>query len=170
MAFIIEGTTVTSFAEFQDVVDKDQRLLDANGGLSDDVIEAQLVRATERILTKLRASAWWRSYYIARNNNAVQLNTVADIPALDVNRIRSRQNDFTDLCVYTALGEYILPSIADFGKDDNSERQKMGYYTQKAETLFGELIEAGDWYDFNDDSTIGSTEMSPGYYNLKRVR
>jgi hypothetical protein len=46
----------------------------------------------------------------------------------------------------------------------------MGYYTQKAETLFGELISMGDWYDFDDDSTIESTEKSPGYFNLKRVR
>lgn len=169
MAFITENSTVTSFAEFQDVVNKDQRLFDANEGLSDDIVDAQLVRATERILTKLRASDWWRSYYVNRSTSTTY-QTVADIPALDVNRIIARQNDFTDLCVYTALGEFILPSVADFGKEDNAERQKMGYYTQKADTLFGELISAGDWYDFNDDSTIASNEKQPGQYNLKRVR
>lgn len=169
MAFITEAGTVTSFAEFQDVVNKDQRLFDANEGLSDDIVDAQLVRATERILTKLRSSAWWQSYYVNRNSST-NITTVADIPALDVNRIIARQNDFTDLCVYTALGEFILPSVADFGKEDNAERQKMGYYTQKADALFGELISAGDWYDFNDDSTIASNEKQPGQYNLKRVR
>ena len=168
MAFITESGTVTSFAEFQDVVNKDQRLFDSNEGLSDDVVELQLTRATERILTKLRASGWWRSYYTQRSTTA--LNTAADIPALNVNRIKTRFNDFTDLCVYTALAEFILPSIADFGKEDNAERQKMGYYSQKAESLFGELIAAGDWYDFDGDTTIESDEMSPGYYNLKRVR
>jgi hypothetical protein len=68
------------------------------------------------------------------------------------------------------LAEFILPSIADFGKEDNAERQKMGYYSQKAENLFGELIAAGDWYDFDGDNTIETDEKSPGFYNLKRVR
>jgi hypothetical protein len=169
MAFVIELGTVTSFAEFQDVVNKDARLFDANESLSDDIVEAQLIRATERILTKLRSSDWWKSYYVNRNSSTA-INTVADIPALDINRIIGRQNDFTDLCVYSALAEFILPSVADFGKEDNAERQKMGYYTQKADSLFGELISAGDWYDFDDNGTISSKEKSPGQYNLKRVR
>ena len=97
-------------------------------------------------------------------------NTVADIPAVNPDRIKARLNDFTDLCVFTALSEFILPSIADFGNEDNAERQKMGYYTQKAETLLGELITNGDWYDFDNSGTISSDEKSPGQYNLKRVR
>ena len=169
MAFITESGTVTSFAEFQDVVNKDQRLFEANEGLSDDIVDTQLIRATERILSKIRSSAWWKSYYIRRDQNTVY-NTVADIPAVNPNRIKARLNDFTDLCVYTALSEFILPSIADFGSEDNAERQKMGYYTQKADTLFGELITNGDWYDFDNSGTISSDEKSPGQYNLKRVR
>ena len=46
----------------------------------------------------------------------------------------------------------------------------MQYYQQKAEMLFGELIQAGDWYDFNDDGLIESVEKQPGYWNLRRVR
>jgi hypothetical protein len=151
------------------VVNKDQRLFEANEGLSDDIVEQQLIRATERILSKIRSSAWWKSYYIRRDQNTVY-NTVADIPAVNPNRIKARLNDFTDLCVYTALSEFILPSIADFGSEDNAERQKMGYYTQKADTLLGELITNGDWYDFDNSGTISSAEKSPGQYNLKRVR
>jgi hypothetical protein len=169
MAFITESGNVTSFAEFQDVVNKDQRLFEANEGLSDDIVEQQLIRATERILSKIRSSAWWKSYYIRRDLNTVY-TTVADIPAVNANRIKARLNDFTDLCVFTALSEFILPSIADFGNEDNAERQKMGYYTQKAETLLGELITNGDWYDFDNSGTISSDEKSPGQYNLKRVR
>lgn len=169
MAFVTESSNVISFAEFQDVVDKDQRLFTTNESLSDDIVDAHLIRATERILTKLRASPWWRAYYVLRDST-INYQTTADIPVVDANRIKSRQNDFTDLCVYTALSEFILPGIADFGKEDNAERQKMGYYTQKAETLFGELIAAGDWYDFDNDNVIETTEKSPGYYNLKRVR
>ena len=169
MAFVEEAGAITSFAEFQDVVNKDQRLFEANEGLSDDIIETQLIRATERILTRLRSSSWWRSYYLNRNTDN-PFRTVADIPALDATRIIARQNDFTDLCVYVALSEFILPSIADFGNEDNAERQKMGYYKQKGDELFGELITAGDWYDFDDDGTISSDEKSPGQYNLQRVR
>ena len=66
--------------------------------------------------------------------------------------------------------EYILPNIADFGNENNEERQKMGYYSNKADKLFGELITAGDWYDFDGDLTVESSEKQPGFYNLKRVR
>lgn len=169
MAFVIENNSVVSFAEFQDVVDKDQRLFEANEGLSDDIIDAQLIRATERILTRIQATTWWRTYYVRRDNVTVY-NSVADIPAVDPDKIILRQNDFTDLCVYTALAELILPSIADFGNEDNAERQKMGYYTNRADRLFGELISLGDWYDFDGDDTVQSNEKSPGSYNLARVR
>jgi len=169
MAFIRENGITISFAEYQDVLDKDQRLFESNEGLTDDSIETLLIRATERILTKLRSSSWWREYYI-RQSGTTTIKTVADIPALDPDKIAARQADFTDLCVYTAMADFILPSIADFGNEDNAERNKMGYYANKSETLFQELVNAGDWYDFNDDSTIESTEKSPGAYNLKRVR
>jgi hypothetical protein len=169
MAFINDGTTVISFAEYQDVVDRDSRLFDTNESLSEDIVEPLLIRATERVLTKLRSSQWWVNYYVNRTNSAI-FSTVADIPALDPLRIQARQNDFTDLCVYTALGEFILPKIADFGTEDNAERQKMGYYVTKADSLFAELISAGDWYNFDGSGLITSAEKQPGQFNLKRVR
>ena len=169
MAFVVENNVTVSFAEFNDVLAKDQRLFEANEGLSDTQVEQNLVRATERILSKIRATDWWRNYYVSRDNTIVY-RTVADIPAVNPDRIKDRENDFTDLCVYTALSEFILPSIADFGNEDSAERQKMGYYTQKADSLFGELITSGDWYDFDDDDTIQSDEKNPGAFNLRRVR
>lgn len=169
MAFINDGTTVISFAEYQDVVDRDQRLFVTNESLSEDVVEPLLIRATERVLTKLRSSEWWQSYYIRRSSSGI-FSTTADIPALDPEKIVDRVNDFTDLCVYTALAEFILPMVADFGTEDNAERQKMGYYTSKASALFGELVSAGDWYDFSGSGTVTSDEKQPGHYNLKRVR
>lgn len=169
MPFVVENDTTISFAEFSDMLDRDQRLFEANEGLSDDIIDNHLVRATERILDRIRSTQWWQEYYIARNTT-VTINTRADIPAVDPDRILNRQNDFTDLCVYTALTEFTLPLIADFGREDSSERNKMGYYQQKADGLFAELITAGDWYDFDDDSTIQSDERQPGAFNLKRIR
>lgn len=169
MAFVTESGTVISFAEFQDVVDKDTRIFEANEGLSDDIIDKALVRSTEKILARLRNTGWWRSYYINRNESTA-IKSVADIPALDPNKIEARQSDFTDLCVYVALSETVLPSVADFSNADSAERQKMGYYTQRAESLFAELVTAGDWYDFDNDGTVESAEKQPGQYNLKRVR
>ena len=57
MAFIVENGVTISFAEFQDVKEKDQRLFEANEGLTDDSVETLLIRATERILTKVRSSS-----------------------------------------------------------------------------------------------------------------
>lgn len=168
MAFIRNGDTILSFAEYQDVVDASQRLFDMNEGLTEEVVENHLIRATERIMTQLRSTAWWRSYYVNRSNSSIR--SVADIPALDANNIQARQNDFTELCVATALGYYVLPNIADFGTEDNAERQQMAYYVQRAASLFDELVTAGDWYDFDADGTIASTEKDPGIINLKRVR
>ena len=169
MAFIRTGQTVTSFAEYQDVVDADQRLFDANEGLTDDVVEQHLTRATERILSKFRSTAWWQSYYL-KMSNGVAISTVADIPALNASKIKDRLNDFTELCVSTALADYILPNVADFSNEDSAERKKMGYYKQRAENLFEELVTAGDWYDFNGSGAITSAEKQPGVYNIKRVR
>lgn len=168
MAFVIESSSVVSFAEYSDVLARDQRLFEVNEGLSDDVVEPLLVRATDRILAKLRQTAWWGNYYISRSS--ANFRSTADIPALNPNRIKSREADFTELCVYTALADYILPLIADFSNEDSAERKKMGYYTQRAEALFGELVTAGDWYDFDADGTVESGEKDPGVYNLKRVR
>lgn len=169
MAFIIENSTVISFAEYQDVVNRDSRLFDANESLTDEIIEDHLIRATERILTRLRSTSWWQEYYLNRSSNQT-IRTAADIPALNIDNIIARQNDFTDLCVYTALGEFTLPSIADFGEEDNSEHRKMGYYVNKAEALFQELVRAGDWYDFDSDGNIDSDEKQHGAINLRRVR
>ncbi len=169
MAFMINGTTVISFADYDDVLALDQRLFEANEGLTDEVVEDALIRSTERILTLFRATDWWVNYYVDRSPNTTY-QTVADIPALDANKIQARQNDFSDLCVYYTFYNYLLPKIADFSTEDNAERAKIGFYQQKFDTLFGELITAGDWYNFDGSGAITSAEKAPGVYNLKRVR
>jgi len=169
MAFIVDSGSTISFAEYDDVYSTDERLFETNESLTDDKVEEYLIKATTRILNRFRSSEWWRAYYI-KNSSSFTWTSVADIPELDADRIIDRQSDFTDLCVYTALADYIYPTVADFGSDDDPERNKMGYYQNRAEALFGELITAGDWYDFDDDGSIASSEKSPGAYNLKRVR
>jgi len=168
MAFIVENNLTVSFADYDDVESRDQRLLESNESLTDDVVEPLLERATERILSKMRSTAWWQEYY--QKQSGASISSTADIPSLDSAKIKSRQADFTDLCVYTAFAEYIMPLVADFGVEDSAERNKISFYENKAEHLFNELVRAGDWYDFDDDDTIESLEKQPGKINIKRIR
>lgn len=173
MAFITTGSgpsrTVVSFAEYSDVLNADQRLFEANEGLTETVIEDLLVRSTERILSLIRDTSWWASLYYKTNAT----NTVIrkeDLPAVNPNLILDRKNDFTELCVMYSLWNYILPKIADFSKEDNAERAKIGFYQGKYQFLFDELINSGDWYDMNADGIVQSGEKLEGDNSLKRIR
>ena len=169
MAFVKDRGNVVAFAEFSDLEARDQLLFVSNEGLNDSsVIDPMLVKATDRILSKLRSSDWWRAYFIARSPSTI--TKVSDIPPLNANYILARQDDFTDLCLSMALAEFILPMIADFGSEDNAERQKMGYYSTRAESLFTELVEAGDWYDFDGHGVVTSDEKMATVTNNKRIR
>ena len=169
MAFIKTGSTVVSFAEYQDVLDTDKRLFEANEGLTEDIVEQFLTRSTERVLTLIRATDWWRDLYLQGVANP-QLRTVADLPPVNPTLIGARLSDFTELTVMYALWNYLYPYIADFSKEDNAERAKIGFYQGKFQARFDELINAGDWYDQNADGTIASVEKMPGHYAVRRVR
>ncbi len=90
MAFIIESGVTISFAEYKDVFEQDRRLFDDSEGLTDEVVETALIRATERILSRVRASGWWSDYDTKRDSSTNYV-TVADIPAVDPDKIKSRQ-------------------------------------------------------------------------------
>lgn len=166
MSFIVEDSTTISFAEYSDVHATDRRLFDSNESLTDDSVEEALIRCTSRILDNIRNTEWWQNLYGQHNGSVNRL----DIPKPNPDRIVDRRADFTDLCVYWALSDYILPSIADFGEADSNERQKMGYYKNRADALFLELVNAGDWYDFDDDGSVQTDEKRRGNLRLKRIR
>lgn len=166
MAFIIGGGNVLSFASYEDVVATDQRLFQANEGLTGDegveLVEDDLFRATERILTQIRATGWWVNYYSIQSGGS--FDNPADVPEVDPNLIQDREADFTDLCVFEALYYYILPGVADFGDGDaggDAAFEKIDYYKIKSGGLLDELILAGDWYDFDNDGIIQSSEKEP---------
>lgn len=166
MAFIVESSNTISFAEFSDVSSTDVRLFDSNESLTDDSVEDALIRCTSRILDNIRNTEWWQGLYGSHTDSVNRI----DIPKPDPDRIIDRKEDFTDLCVYWALSDYILPSIADFGEADSNERQKMGYYRNRADRLFLELVNSGDWYDFDNDGTVQTDEKRRGNAALKRIR
>jgi len=167
MAFIEDTNTVYSFADYSDVTNKDSRLFAENEGLDQSVVEDTLVRSTESILNQLRSSSWWFDY---NQRRGVKMQNRIDTPAVDPKRILNRRNDFTDLCVFHALHESILPKVADFGSEDDAERQKIGFYQQKYDNLLSQLITAGDWYDFDGDEVVSSDEFQQGYINPRRIR
>ena len=175
MAFIISGGTVISFADADDVHTIDQRVFEANEGLTDAIVEEVLIRGTTRIIQNFGASDWWRSYYIRMSGGTYDpliYNSLGllPIPDPDPNKILARQADFTDLCVYYSLSYYLLPKIADFSKEDNAERAKIGFNQEKYNFRFEELINSGDWYDFGGDGVVQSNEKLPGHMSLRRVR
>jgi hypothetical protein len=177
MAFINPGGTgVIAFAEFEDVTNTDQRIFEANEGIADAaMVEDLTIKATNRILQLIRNTSWWKRYYLLEGSEAQRTatqtrNGYIDAPLPDPNLIRVRQADFTDLCVYYTLYEYLLPKIADFSSQDNAEVQKIGVYRTKFDKLFMELIEDGTWYDFDNSGTVTVNEKMPTRLNLVRVR
>ena len=177
MAFINPGGTgVIAFAEYEDVTATDQRLFEANEGIADSAMVEDLTeKATNRILQLIRNTAWWKNYYLVEGSElqrtATQTrNGYIDAPLPDPDLILGRQADFTDLCVYFTLYEYLLPKVADFSAQDNAEVVKIGVYRTKFDKLFIELIDDGTWYDFDASGTITRAEKMPTRLNLARVR
>lgn len=175
MAFITSGGNVIAFAEYSDVTDTDQRLFEANEGISDEtMVEDLTIKATARILQLVRTTSWWRSYYMleatTEQNQATQTKSYPDVPLPNANYILGRRADWTDLCVYYTLYEYLLPKVADFSAQDNAEVQKIGVYRTKFDKLFMELIQDGTWYDFDGSGVVTAAEKFPQPRNLVRVR
>jgi hypothetical protein len=175
MAFITVNGNVIAFAEYSDVTACDQRVFEANEGISDStIIEDLTEKATNRILQLIRNTAWWRRYYLIEATDAQRLATntrsTPDVPLPNANFILGRRADFTDLCVYFTLYEYLYPKIADFSAQDNAEVQKIGVFRTKFDKLFLELIDDGTWYDFDGSGTVTETEKLPTRTNLVRVR
>lgn len=177
MAFITSGGTVLAYAEAVDVRDKDQRLFeqnevnftdvpDAPGNLS-NYIEDLTQKSTARINQKIRASAQWREYLGIAGSGYSDINS---IPAFNPNLILSRKSDFTDMCCYYTLKEYLLPKVADFGNPESAEVQKIQYYENKFNDIFNELLAMMDWYDSNADGSVEDTEKRTRFDLTRRTR
>lgn len=174
MGYIIVGGNTLAFAEYEDVTDRDQRLFEANEGIANaNEIENFTERATTKILYLIKDTDWWKSYYLRQSGSGTVFSTMngfIDVPVPNANKFIGRQQDWTDLCVFMTLYEYVLPKIADFSNEDNAERVKVGFYMEKFNKLFAQLIAAGDWYDWEGTGTITDSEKAPTVVNLVRIR
>lgn len=180
MAFLIIGGNVLSFAEYTDVLQKDQRLLEENeiripaeSGFTNiqDFIEDMLKKSTQRILLKIKASTWWQGYNSFMGSPITDLNVLPNVDPnlIDPGNALGRQQQFTDLCVYYGIKEYILPLVAQFG-ETSADLTKIDYYGRKFEDLYNELIAIADWYDFNNDGSVQNSEKAVSYYMNRRTR
>ncbi len=180
MAFLVDGGgDVISFAEYTDILQKDQRLLEANelavpaeSGFADvsEFVEDMLEKSTNRILLKMKTSTWWQSYNAYVGN---PLNDLSNLPNVNPNLIDpgnalGRQQQFTDMCVYYCFKEYLLPLIADFSTEESPEVNKIKYYDVKFNDIYKELISMADWYDFDNDGTVQTSEKAISYSTANR--
>jgi hypothetical protein len=176
MAFITVDGSVVSYAEYTDLVQKDQRVLEANelkvpeeSGFADvtEFVEDMLQKSTDRINVKIKASSWWFGYqgYVGSS-----VSNPALLPDFNPDRIKSRKQDFTDMCVYYCLKEYLLPLVADFSIEESSEVNKIEYYDNKFNDIFNELLALADWYDADGDGTVEDGEKAWSYQSVRRSR
>jgi len=178
MAFISSGGIVISFCDFEDCAQRDQRIFEANeiafSPFADveAMVESFAQRATTKILYEIKDTEWWQAYFISQDQGQTNISTQSfiDVPVPISNRFIGRTQDFTDLCVYKTLYEYLLPKVADFSNEDSAEVKKIGFYREKYQSLFRTLIDAGDWYDFNGSGAITNMEKMPTRTNITRVR
>lgn len=168
MAFNYDGTTFVSFAVYAELAGRDTRLFEANEALTETVVNENLALSAERILGQIRADAWWKNYVLKRDSN---LNgDVRSVPALDPDQIIEREREFKDLNIAHCLSTYLYPMVADFGNETSSEVEKIKFYKDEYSHLYDMIIQAGDWYDFDNDATVEITEREPVKLNLVRAR
>lgn len=181
MAFLTDGGgNVISFAEYTDVVQKDQRIFEANNikipaesGFVDvtDFVEDMLKKSTQRILLKIKASSWWQQYNYYVGNTFDQNNRPNVNPSLiDPGNALGRRQQFTDMCVYYCFAQYLFPLIAEFGNEDSPEVAKITYYDAKFNDIFNELIAIADWYDADGDGTVEDSEKAVTLQRTRRTR
>lgn len=164
--FVYSGATFLRFATFAELQARDSRVFEANEDLTQAEIENFLNKASQRILTQIRNTGWWRDYQ-RKLAGIVDPNL---LPEVDPDYILARTQEFKDLNIYFALLEYVYPSIADFGNPDSAEIAKIKFYKDSYNVLFDEVIEAGDWYDFSENATIELADKMAATVNRVRTR
>ena len=75
------------------MTETDSRLFVANEALTEDVVTDLLVRSSAKILSNIRSTNWWRSYFVIQDKGATTITTVADIPSPSGLKIKARRDE-----------------------------------------------------------------------------
>ena len=168
MAFYYINQTFQSFAVYADVTARDTRFFEANEGMTEQVVNPLLAQSSQRILTQLKNTDWWKEYQFSRD--ASLKHDLRLVPPVNADNIKGKEQEFKDLNIYFAMTEYLLPKVADFGNETSAEVIKIQFYRDAYNNLFKEVVESGDWYDFDGDATVETAEKSPTFTNRVRQR
>lgn len=168
MAFYYINQTFQSFAVYADVTARDSRFFEANEGMTEQVVNPLLAQSSQRILSQIKNTDWWKEYQFRRDSSLKY--DLRLVPAVNPSNIKGKLQEFTDLNIYFAMAEYLLPKVADFGNETSAEVVKIKFYVDAYNKLFKEVIESGDWYDFDADGTVETAEKSPTFTNRVRTR
>ena len=168
MAFYYINSTFQSFAVYADVTARDSRFFEANEGMTETVVNQLLAQSSQRILTQLKNTDWWRQYQFDRDTSLK--HDLRLVPNVNPDNIKAKEQEFKDLNIYFAMAEYLLPRVADFGNETSAEVIKIQFYRDAYNNLFKEVVESGDWYDFDSDGSVETTEKSPTFTNRVRTR
>jgi hypothetical protein len=172
MAFNIVNNVFVSFAVYADVVARDQRFFEANEGLTSTDVDSLLAQASQRILSHIKNTDWYRRGAFA--NDSTLGNDLRLLPAVNPKNILSKEQEFKDLNIYFAMSEYLLPKVADFSNTRpgsmSSEVVKIKFYRDAYDALLQEVLESGDWYDFSGNGTISKEEKYLNKINRLRIR
>ena len=168
MTFYYNNQTFQSFAVYADVSARDSRFFEANEGMTDTVVNPLLAQSSQRILTQLKNTDWWKNYQFDRDVSLK--HDLRLVPVVNPSNIKGKEQEFKDLNIYFCMAEYLLPKVADFGNETSAEVVKIQFYRDAYNNLFKEVIESGDWYDFDADGTVETTEKSPTFTNRVRTR
>ena len=168
MAFYYINSTFQSFAVYADVTARDSRFFEANEGMTDTVVNPLLSQSSQRILTQLKNTDWWKNYQFDRDSSLK--HDLRLVPNVNPDNIKGKEQEFKDLNIYFCMAEYLLPRVADFGNETSAEVVKIQFYRDAYNNLFKEVVESGDWYDFDADGSVETTEKSPTFTNRVRTR
>jgi hypothetical protein len=64
----------------------------------------------------------------------------------------------------------VYPRVADFGNETDAGMVKIKFYRDQYTALFEEVLQSGDWYDFDGDNIVEKNEKRPVKLNLVRIR
>ena len=83
MAFISSGGIVISFCDYDDVVERDQRITEANEIVFqpfndlEELVESFAQRSTQKIIYEIKDTDWWKSYFILKDQGQTNVSTLS---------------------------------------------------------------------------------------------